>query len=141
MAGENRSQQPVHPATPDLATPGGHYSHVTVANGFVFISGQLPITAAGTRLTDRSFAEQAQQVLDNVQHALHAAGSDIDRLVQVRVYVDDVENWPEFNRIYARWAGNARPSRAVVPTGPLHFGLKVEVEAVAILSPAPPLNS
>lgn len=133
MAGEDRSQQPVHPATPDLATPGGHYSHVTVANGFVFVSGQLPITAAGIRLTDRPFAEQAQQVLDNVARALLAAGSGIDRLVQVRVYVDDIANWPEFNRLYASWAGDARPARAVVPTGPLHFGLKVEVEAMAVL--------
>lgn len=133
MAGENRSQEPVHPATPGLATPGGHYSHVTVANGLVFVSGQLPITAAGTRLTDSPFAGQVQQVLDNVEQALLAAGSSIDRLVQVRVYVDDIANWPEFNRIYTDWAGEARPSRAVVPTGPLHFGLKVEVEAVAVL--------
>ncbi len=133
MVGENLSLEPAHPSTPGLATPGGHYSHVTVANGFVFVSGQLPIAADGTRLTDSSFADQAQQVLDNVGHALAAAGSSIDRLVQIRVYVDDIANWPEFNRIYARWAGNARPSRAVVPTGPLHFGLKVEVEAVAVV--------
>jgi enamine deaminase RidA (YjgF/YER057c/UK114 family) len=43
-----------------------------------------------------------------------------------------MEHWPEFNTIYAQWAGTSRPSRAVVPTGPLHHGLKVEVEAVAV---------
>ncbi|GLU31994.1 RidA family protein [Trinickia caryophylli] len=133
MADDHRSQQPTHPATRALAAPGGHYSHVTVANGFVFVSGQLPITADGAKLTDRSFAEQAEQVLRNVEHAVLAAGSGIDRLVQVRVYLDDIGNWPEFNRIYAAWAGEARPSRAVVPTAALHFGLKVEVEAVAVL--------
>lgn len=133
MAGDHRSQPPAHPVTPGLAAPGGHYSHVTVANGFVFVSGQLPITADGAKLTDRPFAEQTQQVLRNVEHALLAAGCAIDRLVQVRVYLDDIGNWPEFNRIYASWAGEARPSRAVVPTGALHFGLKIEVEAVAVL--------
>jgi len=133
MAGEPRSNAPLNPPTPNLSTPGGHYSHVTVANGFVFVSGQLPVTADGTRLADQPFAAQAQQVLDNVEQALLAAGSAIERLVQVRVYVDDIANWPEFNGIYARWAGAARPSRAVVPTGPLHFGLKVEVEAIATL--------
>ena len=97
MAGEHRTREPVHPSAPGLATPGGHYSHVTVANGFVFVSGQLPITADGTRLTGSPFAEQAQQVLDNVEHALLAAGSAIGRLVQVRVYVDDIANWPVFN--------------------------------------------
>jgi reactive intermediate/imine deaminase len=113
------------------AKPGGHYSHGTVANGFVFVSGQLPIAPDGRKLNDASFADQAKQVLANVESILKAAGSSVDKLVQVRVYVDDVANWPEFNTIYARWAGDSRPSRAVVPTGALHYGFKIEVEAVA----------
>jgi enamine deaminase RidA (YjgF/YER057c/UK114 family) len=52
-------------------------------------------------------------------------------LLQVRVYLDDINNWPEFNSIYAVWAGESKPARAVVPTGPLHFGLKIEIEAIA----------
>lgn len=119
---------------PGLAAPGGHYSHVCVANGFAFVSGQLPITADGRKLVDASFEVQARQVLANVAAALAAAGSGVDRLVQVRVYVDSIDNWPAFNAIYAEWAGAARPTRAVVPTGPLHFGLKVEVEAVALVA-------
>ena len=115
------------------AKPGGHYSHGTVANGFVFVSGQLPIARDGTRLNQASFAEQARQVLANVQAVLEAAGSGVDRLVQVRVYVDDVANWPEFNTLYAQWAGGNKPSRAVVPTGALHYGFKVEVEAVGVV--------
>lgn len=121
----------INPAA--LATPGGHYSHASVANGLVFISGQLPITPAGAKLAHAPFEDQARQVLSNVQAALEAAGSSIAQLVQVRVYLDSVENWPAFNAVYAQWAGDARPSRAVVPTGPLHFGLKVEVEAVAVV--------
>ena len=113
------------------ARPGGHYSHGTVANGFVFVSGQLPIARDGTKLNQASFAEQARQVLANVQAVLEAAGSSVSHLVQVRVYVDDVANWPEFNTIYAQWAGQAKPSRAVVPTGALHYGFSIEVEAVA----------
>ncbi len=115
------------------ALPGGHYSHGTVANGFVFVSGQLPITPAGEKLSDASFGEQARQTLANVRNVLEACGSGIERLVQVRVYVDDMANWAEFNAIYAAWAGDNRPSRAVVPTGALHFGLKIEVEAIAVL--------
>jgi reactive intermediate/imine deaminase len=115
------------------AKPGGHYSHGTVANGFVFVSGQLPITRDGTKLNDASFADQVRQVLANVEAIVVAAGSGVDRLVQVRVYVDDVANWPEFNTIYAQWAGASRPARAVVPTGALHHGFKIEVEAVAAL--------
>ena len=122
-----------HPATPLIARPGGHYSHVSVANGFVFVSGQLPITSTGDKLVDALFEIQAEQVLTNVKNALLAAGTDIDHLVQVRIYLDDMANWPSFNDLYAKWAGAARPSRAIVPTGPLHFGLKIEIEATAVL--------
>lgn len=117
-----------------VARPGGHYSHATVANGFVFVAGQLPITAAGEKLVDAAFEQQARQVLANVQAILQACGSGVDRLVQVRVYVDDIADWPKFNEVYNAWAGSAKPARAVVPTGPLHYGFKVEVEAVGLVA-------
>lgn len=133
MAGED--SRGVKTITPSgLAPPGGHYSHMTVANGFAFISGLLPIAPDGRRLVDASFEEQVNQVLANLETALLAAGSSIDQLVQVRVYIDSIDNWPTFNTIYAAWAGSARPARAVVPTGPLHFGLRVEIEGVALAS-------
>jgi reactive intermediate/imine deaminase len=115
-----------------IAQPGGHYSHAVKANGFVFISGQLPIAPDASKLVDASFEQQAQQVLDNVAAALEGAGSAIDRLVQVRVYVTDIKSWPAFNAIYGKWIGTSRPARAVVPVPELHFGFKIEVEAVAL---------
>lgn len=117
---------------PGLPVPAGHYSHATVANGFVFVAGQLPVRADGSRMADAPFEEQVRQVLANVRTVLQAAGSDVDRLVQVRVYVDDIGNWPAFNALYAEWAGAAKPARCVVPTGALNHGAKLEVEAVAL---------
>ena len=123
--------QRINPTT--LAPPGGHYSHAVVANGFVFISGQLPINPAGEKLNQASFEDQAKQVLANVQAALESAGSSVAQLVQVRVYVTDIEQWPAFNRIYQVWAGAAPPARAVVPVPLLHYGFLIEVEAVGIV--------
>ncbi|OZI71400.1 RidA family protein [Bordetella genomosp. 12] len=128
MAGESLTPQ-AQPAA--LAAPAGHYRHFTTGGGLVFVSGQLPITADGTRLADASFEDQARQALANVGAALTLAGSGIDRLLQVRVYLDDIGNWPVFDRLYGAWLGEARPARAVVPTQPLHYGFKVEIEAVA----------
>lgn len=131
MAGEI---VPVNPAT--MAAPGGHYSHAICAGGLVFVSGQLPIAADGTRLDAAPFEQQVRQALDNVAPALQAAGSSVAALTQVRVYVTDIKSWPAFNAIYAAWAGAARPARAVVPVPELHYGFKIEVEAVAVkLSP------
>ena len=115
-----------------MAAPGGHYSHAVAGNGFVFVSGQLPIAPDGGKLSDASFERQAQQVLDNVAMALIGAGSAVERLVQVRVYVTDIASWPTFNVIYAKWIGSSRPARAVVPVPELHYGFKIEVEAVAL---------
>lgn len=127
------TQQTIYVNPEGTAKPGGHYSHAAVANGFVFVSGQLPITATGEKLVNASFEEQAKQALANLKTVLEAGGSSVHDLVQVRVYVDSMDNWPKFNGVYAAWAGTAKPARAVVPTGALHFGLKVEVEAVGVL--------
>jgi 2-iminobutanoate/2-iminopropanoate deaminase len=121
---------PTNPKT--MAAPGGHYSHAVTANGFVFVSGQLPIAPDGGKLNEAPFEAQARQVLDNVAAALAAAGSTVNRLVQVRVYVTDIQSWPAFNTIYAAWAGDARPARCVVPVPSLHFGFRIEIEAVAL---------
>jgi reactive intermediate/imine deaminase len=113
-----------------MAPPGGHYSHAVTANGFVFVSGELPIAPDGTKLTEAPFEQQAQQVLDNVALALKGAGSSVDKLTQVRVYVTDIADWPAFNALYAKWTGNTRPARCVGPVP--HYAFKIELEAVAV---------
>lgn len=125
---------PLHvcPVPPDLLAPRGHYSHAVCAAGLVFVAGQLPVQPDGTQLNDKPFEEQAGQVLANVAAALRSAGSSVDRLVQVRVYITDIALWPAFDPIYAQWAGSARPARAVVPVAQLHYGFMIEVEATAL---------
>lgn len=116
----------------NMAAPGGHYSHAVSAGGFVFVSGQLPIAPDGSKLNEAPFERQAQQVLDNVANALKGAGSGVAKLTQVRVYVTDIGDWPAFNALYAKWAGESRPARCVVPVPSLHYGFRIEVEAVAL---------
>ena len=116
-----------------IAAPGGHYSHAVVANNMIFLSGQLPITASGQKLVHATFQEQVHQTLANISAVLEACNADVRDLVHVRVYIDDIENWGIFNNIYNAWVGEWKPARAVVPVSTLHYGLKVEVEAVASL--------
>ena len=126
MAGDRREIQP-----DAMARPGGHYSHAVVAGGMVYVAGQLPIAPDGRKLNDAPFEAQAAQTLANVAAALNAAGSGIAHLVQVRVYLVDIDDWPAFNSLYAAWAGATRPARAVVPVPRLHHGFRIEIEAVA----------
>ncbi|QHB56745.1 RidA family protein (plasmid) [Ralstonia solanacearum] len=118
---------------PTLRAPAGHYSHAVCANGFVFVAGQIPVTPDGRKLVDAPFEEQVRQVLENLDAVLAASGTDRARLVQVRVYVTDMEtHWPAFDTLYRAWIGEVRPARAVVPVPTLHYGLAVEIEAMAL---------
>jgi 2-iminobutanoate/2-iminopropanoate deaminase len=122
--------------SPGLMAPRGHYSHVAVYRGVAYISGQLPLDAAGTPLADQPFDVQVQQVLGNLNNCLVTAGSSREHLLSVTVYVTDIDQWPAFDAAYAQWIGTHRPSRAVACVASLHYGAAVEVQAVAAVADA-----
>ena len=63
---------------------------------------------------------------------MHAAGSRLDRVMQMTIYVSDMELWDAVNKTYARVMGDHRPARAIVPVKDLHFGTKIEIQAIAL---------
>ena len=113
-----------------IPTPKGHYSPIVEHAGTLYVSGQLPVDPASGEVP-LGLEAQAKLALENVERLLIAAGSDRSKLVQVRIYVVDVALWSEFNRIYAEFMGDHRPARIVVPSGPLHYGCLLEIEAIA----------
>jgi len=119
--------------TPHAPRPAGHYSQAVVHGGIVFVAGQLPIDPASPGRPAGDVEEQTERALRNVAAILDAAGSGLDRLLSVTVYVADVALWPRVNAAYARVLGPHRPARAVVPVKELHHGALVEVQAVAAL--------
>jgi len=123
-------------STTDAPVAGGHYSQAIVANGFVFVAGQLPIPpgGAGAAAIPEGVAAQTRQALCNVAAILAAAGSGLDRTVSLTVFVSDIAHWPEVNRVYAEMMGAHKPARTVAVSPQLHFGALVEVQATAILA-------
>ena len=118
-------------ATKNAPAAGGHYSQAVVYNGLVFVSGQLSIDPQTGERKLGSVEEQTEQVLKNVGAILKASNSDFSRVLKMTVYVADIELWSAVNEVYARVLGEHRPARAVIPTGKLHYGFLIEVEAVA----------
>lgn len=111
--------------------PGGHYSQAVVHGGVAYVAGQLPIDPAEPEARPGDAAAQTRTALSNVRAILEAAGSGLDRVLQMTIYVSDISHWSEVNRVYAEIMGEHRPARAVVPVAPLHFGYMIEVQAVA----------
>lgn len=122
---------PIQP--PDLPRPKGHYSPGFAAQGFVFVSGQLPMDPATGEVVPGGLTAQTEQALRNVEQVLQAAGSGLDKVVQMTIYLVGVEGWGELNAAYARVMGDHRPARAVVPVPELHYGALLEVQAIATL--------
>ena len=117
--------------TPNAPQPAGHYSQATVYNGLVFVAGQLGIDPASGEKKLGSIEEQTELALNNVHAILQAAGSDWSRVLKMTVYVADINLWEAVNKVYARILGEHRPARAVIPTGPLHYGFLIEIDAIA----------
>lgn len=118
-------------STPNAPSPAGHYSQGVVHGGFVFVAGQLPIDPADPSRDPGGIEEQAARSLANVAAILEAAGTSLDRVVQMTVYVSDVSLWGKVNAVYSRVMGNHRPARAVVPSGELRHGMLIEIQAIA----------
>jgi 2-iminobutanoate/2-iminopropanoate deaminase len=117
--------------TPNAPTPAGHYSQATVYNGLVFVAGQLSIDPATGAHKTGAIEEQTELALNNVLAILQAAGSDWSRVLKMTVYVADINLWDAVNKVYSRMLGEHRPARAVIPTGALHHGFLIEIDAVA----------
>lgn len=112
-----------------IATPGPPYSPVIVAGDLAYTAGQVALDAEGS-IVPGGIVEQTEQVLDNVERCLAAAGCSMDDVVKVTAFLTDLDEFEGFNRVYARRFERPYPARSTVGVrlGP---GLLLEVEAVA----------
>jgi 2-iminobutanoate/2-iminopropanoate deaminase len=118
-------------------TPVGHYSqaiwHPTNVSGLLFTSGILPIKVKTSEKLpiESSIEEQFLVVLENLRQILLAADLDKKNVLKTTVFISDGENWGIVNQMYADFFGDHRPARSIIPVKELHFGYKIELEAIA----------
>ena len=116
---------------PDQPSPKGHYSPGIEHDGLIFVSGQLPMTLDKREPFAGDIEKQTELALQNVEAVLKAAGSDLRHVVQMTIYISDIELWGAVNKKYAEVMGDHRPARAIVPVKDLHFDTKIEIQAIA----------
>jgi 2-iminobutanoate/2-iminopropanoate deaminase len=125
----------IHPVdVPGYPAPHSPYSHAVVANGFVFVSGQIPVRPGGgpTEIVGDTMQEQTRQALRNVQTILKAAGSSLDRVVKVTVLLARPDLYREMNEAYAEFFPGAKPARSMVRFGADIPGVLVAIDAIAL---------
>ena len=111
----------------------GPYSQAVKANGFIFVSGQIPIDPDTNDLVKGDIAEQTIQVIKNIKNILEAGGSGLEDVVKTTVYLRDLKKFGDMNRAYGEFFTNLFPARATVEVSNLPKGADVEIDAVAVV--------
>lgn len=109
----------------------GPYSQAIIANGMVFTSGQIALSADGT-IVSSDVKEQTKQVMQNLSAILQEAGSSLQHVIKTTIFLSDMDDFKTVNEVYASYFGEHRPARSTVAVKTLPLDVKIEIECVAM---------
>ncbi|MCK9304771.1 MAG: RidA family protein [Bacteroidales bacterium] len=110
----------------------GPYSQATGSNGFIFVSGQLPVDASTGVFVPGGVKEQAEQVLRNIGYILEEAGCSFDNVLKTTVYLSDMKDFAIMNEVYAHFFKEPYPARVAFGVVALPKGALVEMDVIAV---------
>ena len=110
----------------------GPYSQAIRANGFLFVSGQIPLDPATQQLVSGDVRAQTERVLENLKGILEAAGSSLDRVVRATVFLADMNEFAAVNEVYGRYFQTQPPARSTVQVARLPRDARVEIDVIAL---------
>ncbi|HEU23713.1 MAG: reactive intermediate/imine deaminase [Mesoaciditoga sp.] len=111
----------------------GPYSQAVVAGNFVFVSGQLPIDPVNGQLVEGEIEDKTIRIFENIKSILEAAGSGLEFVAKVTVFVKDMGNFNRVNAVYERYFGNSKPARSFVEVSNLPRNADIEIELIATI--------
>ncbi len=119
-------------ATENAPQAIGPYAQAVCANGFIYTSGQIPLTPEG-QLVEGTIEDQTHQVFANLKAVLEEAGSSLEKVVKATVFIKDMNEFVALNNVYAQHFGTHTPARSTVEVARLPKDVKVEIEVIALL--------
>jgi 2-iminobutanoate/2-iminopropanoate deaminase len=110
--------------------PRAPYSTYTQVGNLIFVAGQVAVDPQ-TQDTPRSFVEQLHLIMENLKTILETAGSSLENILKTTVFIKDLDNYPEYNKIYRDYFENGYPARSTVVANMVHEDFLIEIEAIA----------
>jgi 2-iminobutanoate/2-iminopropanoate deaminase len=122
---------PTPVATPELPPNNSTYSQATKWGNLIFVSGQLGIDPSTRRLVEGGMAVQTRQALRNIVTVLEAAGSSLDRVARVNIYITRFEALAIVNEVFSQFFGEHKPAKTTVEVSRLDRDALIEIEVIA----------
>ena len=110
----------------------GPYSQAIETDGYVFTSGQIPISPATGEVEGKTIEEQTEQVMHNIGALLEASGLTFANVVKTTCFLADLNDFAAFNAVYAKYFPNEAPARSCFAVAGLPKGAKLEVETICV---------
>lgn len=110
----------------------GPYAQAIEANGFLFVSGQLPINPVTEEFADGGIKEKTEQSIRNIEAILKKAGSSLENVVKTTVFLNDIADFGEMNEVYKEWFKGVCPARSAVEVANLPKQSLIEIEVIAV---------
>lgn len=110
--------------------PIGPYSQAVIAGDYIFLSGQIALDSTGKMISGTA-AEEAKQIMLNIQAILQEAGTDFSNVVKATIYLTDLNDFAKVNEIYGSFFKGEFPARETVQVTALPKGAKVEISVIA----------
>jgi 2-iminobutanoate/2-iminopropanoate deaminase len=117
--------------TDRAAVTGGPYSQAIIHNGIIYVAGQGAVIPQTNEIKLGTIEEEAGLALENLRIILEEAGSSLDKVLTVTVYLLEIEEYARFNEVYIKYFKENRPARTCIQAGNLPFGTRVEITATA----------
>ena len=117
--------------TTNAPAPIGPYNQAVIANGFLFLSGQIAINPENGEVVQSSIAEEANQVMRNIKAVLLEAEYGFEHIVKTTIFLSDMSLFAEINDIYGSYFEDNFPARETVAVKGLPKGVNVEISVTA----------
>jgi len=119
--------------TEKAASPKGHYSQGILGGNLVFVSGQLSLDPGTGDAVSGDIRVQTRQVLENIKAILEKAGCSMDDVVKTTVFIENLDHFKAMNEVYQSYFAGIPPARSTVVVSKFPQGLKVEIDAIAMI--------
>ena len=116
--------------TDKAAEMGGPYSQAVIYKDMIYISGQGAIEPSTNLVKAGTIETETSLALENIKIIMEAAGSALDNILQLSVYLADIREYGRFNEVYRNYFNDPMPARTCVEVKKLPFGLRIEIDAV-----------